>query len=99
MPRSKKSTQRKITSATSKPDHKSSVPSTGLYGVRDTSKLGKILAMLRQKNGATLEALCKATGWQSHSVRGALSGTIKKKLGLTIISAKTAGVRTYRISN
>jgi hypothetical protein len=54
--------------------------------------------MLRSTNGATIEAVSKATGWQTHSVRGAISGAIKKKLGLTVTSTKTDGVRTYRIS-
>ena len=67
------------------------------YGVRPTSKLGIIIAQLQQKGGTTIEAMCVATGWQSHSVRGALSGTIKKKLGLDVQSETTDGIRHYRI--
>jgi len=67
--------------------------------VRETSKLGMVVAMLRRKEGATIEQLVKATSWQAHSVRGALSGAIKKKLGLTISSIKTDGVRTYRVKD
>jgi hypothetical protein len=67
-------------------------------GVRADSKLSTMLALLRRREGATLEQLTKATGWQSHSVRGAMSGAIKKKMGLTIASAKVAGVRTYHVA-
>lgn len=63
-----------------------------------TSKLETLTALLKRPEGASLAELCKATGWQPHSVRGALSGTMKKKMGLKIISAKTDGVRTYRIA-
>ena len=41
----------------------------------------------------------EATGWQAHSVRGAISGAIKKKLGLNVMSEKTGTVRLYRIAN
>lgn len=46
---------------------------------------------------ATIEALTNATGWQAHSVRGFLSGTLKRKLGKTIASEKTEAGRIYRI--
>lgn len=77
----------------------SATPTTRFYGVRESSKLGTVIAMLHQKGGTTIEAMCRATGWQSHSVRGALSGTIKKKLGLNLQSVKTDGVRTYHITD
>jgi len=66
---------------------------------RANSKLAKVIAMLRQPKGTNIEDISKATGWQAHSVRGAMSGAIKKKLGLTVTSAKTDGVRTYRIAD
>jgi hypothetical protein len=48
--------------------------------------------------GASLQQLRKATGWQAHSVRGFLSGTLKKKMGLRVTSTKPQdGERTYRI--
>jgi hypothetical protein len=65
--------------------------------IRENSKLANVIALLRRKEGATIEELTNATGWQSHSVRGALSGALKKKLGLKITSAKSDGVRTYRV--
>ncbi len=65
---------------------------------RDGSKAAKILDLLKRPEGATLAALMKATEWQAHSVRGFLSGSLRKKLGLTITSAKgTDGERTYSV--
>ena len=61
------------------------------------SKQEQIVALLRQPGGATLDVLVKATGWQKHSVRGFLAGTVRKKLKLPLLSLKIDGVRTYRI--
>jgi hypothetical protein len=61
-------------------------------------KLGLIIELLRRPEGADLSAMMTATGWQQHSVRGALAGALKKKRGLTIVSEKTEGVRIYRIA-
>ena len=66
--------------------------------VRTDSKLSNMIALMRRQEGATIEQLTKETGWQRHSVRGAMSGTIKKKLGLIIASSKVDGVRAYRIA-
>lgn len=60
-------------------------------------KLGKLVDLLRRPEGSTLQAMQEATGWQAHSVRGAIAGSIKKKLGLTVTSEKTAAGRVYRI--
>ena len=65
----------------------------------ETSKKERVVAMLKTDRGATLEQLMSATGWQSHSVRGFLSGTISKKMGLTVKSTKRDdGARVYRVS-
>ena len=64
---------------------------------RPDSKIARVIAMLRTPGGATIETISAETGWRSHSVRGAMSGAIKKKLGLTITSEKVDGVRVYRI--
>ena len=53
--------------------------------------------MLREKRGASLDQIVKATGWQRHTVRGAISGSIKKKLGLKVASERQDDNRVYRI--
>ncbi len=55
------------------------------------TKIATILKLLRRPKGASIAELQKATGWQPHSVRGAISGTLKKKLGLVVTSEKTEG--------
>jgi hypothetical protein len=67
--------------------------------VRPDSKTAKILAMLRRTEGATLQQIMSATGWQAHSVRGFVSGTLGKKLHLTVVSAKgDDGQRRYSVT-
>ena len=61
------------------------------------SKQDEVIAMLRRPEGATIDEVTNATGWQRHTVRGVFSGTLKKKLGLTIASAKEARGGVYRI--
>ena len=64
----------------------------------DGSKTAKILDLLKRPGGATSKELMKATGWLPHSVRGFLSGTVGKKMGLTVTSAKGEdGERTYSV--
>jgi Protein of unknown function (DUF3489) len=60
-------------------------------------KIVGLVEMLRQPGGTTVEAMMVATGWQAHSVRGAMSGAIKKGLGLAIVSEKTETGRIYRL--
>ena len=63
------------------------------------SKLDALINALRQRDGATIAELMAATGWQAHSVRGAISGNLKKKRGLVVISEVVEGRgRTYRIA-
>lgn len=61
-----------------------------------TTKLDKMAAKLMRPEGATITDLMAITGWQAHSVRGALAGALKKK-GHVIISEKIDGMRRYRI--
>ena len=62
------------------------------------SKQEAVIAMLRRPEGATVDEVAGATGWQRHTVRGVFSGTLKKKRGLTIASAKEERGRVYRIA-
>jgi Protein of unknown function (DUF3489) len=61
------------------------------------SKQDSLIALLRRPEGASLDVLIKTTGWQPHSVRGFLAGTVRKKLKLPLQSQKVDGKRTYRI--
>jgi hypothetical protein len=65
---------------------------------KDTKK-ELVLGRLRRKEGATIAEIAKATGWQNHSIRGFISGTLTKKMALKIESTKNEGEeRTYRIA-
>jgi hypothetical protein len=63
-----------------------------------SSKQDAVIAMLRRPEGATVDEVVGVTGWQRHTVRGVFSGTLKKKLGLTLASAKEQRGRVYRIA-
>jgi hypothetical protein len=67
--------------------------------VRADSKQAQVIALMRRPQGATLDEMQKATDWQRHTVRGAISGAIKKKLGLRVIAEKTERGRIYRIND
>ena len=65
---------------------------------RKGTKQATLIAMLRAPEGATIEEIMAATGWQSHTVRGAMAGALKKKLGLEVTSEKVEGRgRVYKI--
>jgi hypothetical protein len=79
---------------------KSPKPAKSAEGVREGSKAAKVLDLLKRPGGATLKELMKTTGWQPHSVRGFLSGTIGKKMGLSLTSTKGEGEeRTYSLKS
>jgi len=61
------------------------------------TKQAKMIALLQRSKGTTIDELAEATGWQRHSVHGVMSGVLRKKLGLEIISEVSANGRTYRI--
>ena len=66
---------------------------------RNGTKQALLVGMLQRPGGATIEQMTAKTGWQPHSVRGFLAGTVKKKLGLTVESAVTEDRgRVYRIA-
>jgi hypothetical protein len=62
------------------------------------SKQEAVIAMLRRHEGATVDEVASVMGWQRHTVRGVFSGTLKKKLGLTLASAQEERGRVYRIA-
>ena len=62
------------------------------------SKQDEVIAMLHRPEGATVDEVASAMGWQRHTVRGLFSGTLKKKLGLTLASTQEERGRVYRIT-
>ncbi len=72
---------------------------TSPAAARPGTKQALMIDLLKRKKGATIEAIVAATGWQPHSVRGAISGTLKKKLGLAVTSERVGDRgRVYRIA-
>ncbi|MBN9348483.1 MAG: DUF3489 domain-containing protein [Devosia sp.] len=64
-----------------------------------TTKQDQVLALLRRQDGASIDEIVAATDWQPHSTRGFLSGAVKKRLGIDVISEKGAdGVRRYYVA-
>jgi Protein of unknown function (DUF3489) len=61
------------------------------------SKQAEVIALLRRPEGATVDEVRAATGWQPHTVRGVFSGALKKKLGLAVVATKEERGRVYRI--
>jgi hypothetical protein len=72
------------------------VPNTPVATPRQ-SKQAAVIGLLRRPEGATVSEVVVATGWQPHTVRGLFSGTLKKKLGLTLASVREKRGRIYRI--
>jgi hypothetical protein len=68
--------------------------------IREGSKQSQLIAMLRHAKGATSEEIVAALSWQPHTVRGAIAGALKKKLGLDVTSEKDEKRgRIYRIAD
>jgi hypothetical protein len=67
---------------------------------RSGTKQELLIGLLRHREGASLDEIIAATGWQPHTVRGAIAGALKKRLGLEVVSEKVEGRgRVYRIAN
>jgi len=74
-------------------------PKSARNDAREGSKTATILEMLKRPGGASAQELLKATNWQPHSLRGFLSGTVSKKMGLTVASTKAEhGERRYSVN-
>lgn len=91
-------------SRSNKSSTKGRTPPTKRHGqstastARQNTKQTLLISLLEREDGATMEEIVEATGWQAHSVRGAISGALKKKLGLAVTSQKVEGRgRVYRI--
>lgn len=77
---------------------KKKAPRSARNDVREGSKTATILELLKRPGGVTAKELLKATNWQPHSLRGFLSGTVGKKMGLTVTSTKGEdGERSYSV--
>ena len=77
---------------------KKKAPRSARNDVREGSKTATILDLLKRPGGVTAKELLKATNWQPHSLRGFLSGTVGKKMGLTVTSTKDEnGERSYAV--
>ncbi len=89
----------KATKSATKTSRKRKVPSKGKsQGSRADSKQAKLIEMLKRPDGATIDEIVKKFEWQPHTVRGAIAGALKKKLGLDVQSEKVEGRgRIYHI--
>jgi len=74
-----------------------SAPAGGAAGPRAGSKQAQGIDLLQRPDGATVDELATAMGWQRHTVRGLIAGALKKKLGLDVVSERTERGRCYRI--
>jgi hypothetical protein len=69
------------------------------YTIRPGTKLAAIIDAMRHPGGATIAQMMAGTGWQAHTIRGAISGMVRKRLGYEVVTEKGAnGQRTYRIA-
>ena len=65
-----------------------------------TSKLARLISLLNAASGATLEQMMSLTGWQAHTVRGTISGVLRKRLNLNVVCTPdpAGGARIYRVA-
>ena len=99
-PKSKRKAARPTVRKVDKPaSRKRSAPAASKPSSRPDTKQARAIAMLRKPAGATIAAIMAATDWQPHSVRGFLAGTVRKKLGLNLVSEQTDKGRVYRIKD
>ena len=93
-----KTTRKQTTTKTTKRTTTKAAPDEA-KALRPASKQARLIEMLRQPEGVTIDEIVKTLDWQAHTVRGAMSGALKKKLGLAIESEKIDDRgRVYRIA-
>ena len=78
--------------AKAKPAKRSKAAPAGKPTPRAGTKQALMIELLKRPEGATVEQIAEATGWQKHTIRGAISGALKKKLGLTVEATRTREV-------
>jgi hypothetical protein len=79
-------------------NHVAEAPAPKAPVIREGTKQATLIAMLRAPDGATIDEIMAATGWLGHTVRGAMAGALKKKLGLEVSSEKDeVRGRVYRL--
>jgi hypothetical protein len=98
MPKSSKPRTSKSKSANTDARRAVATRSTKTVKSDALSKHDQILGLLRRKQGASLDEIQEVSGWQAHSVRGFLAGTVKKRLGLKLSSNKSDGMRHYFVA-
>lgn len=80
--------------------HAAQPPASKRPTPRAGTKQAMLIALLQAPEGATMEEIISATGWQAHTARGVISGALKKKLGLVVTSVKKEDRgRVYRIGD
>lgn len=106
MPRSKSKSDRTTPTSSPSPAPSHPVPAVRLAAPPKEpakavikGKLGVLVDLLRRPAGARMGELTAATGWQAHSVRGAIAGALKTKRKIMVLSEKSDGGRVYRIAD
>src|SRR5262249_60577191 len=93
----KRTTARSAAPSSNRPKHSNAGQKDNrVAAAQRGTKQSAAIDMLRSPGGATIAALTKATGWQSHSVRGFLAGVVRKRLKLDLESAGVGGIRGAR---